>query len=414
MFAPASLARASRLILLASALWAPARLSGAAEPRLVVSFDDPAGDATGPGSYLPPRGREFTDGDFDLRRFAVYDEGDEVRLEVTLGAAIRRPDPALASATPPPDLSNGVYLQNVDVYVDRDPRPGAGFSACIPGRRIAFADGRTWETAVVLTPQPAAARAAVAEALGDAASHVLFPAPLEVEGATIIARVPASALGGAPRQEWGWSVHVSGARWAPSGAASDPARGRREPDALTMPVLVAPEARAFGGAPAGDAHPRVVDVLLPAGADQKAVLGSFDATTGALARVPFVYGAPPSAAPARASAPGVVSLTPRLTLSPRPGAPLPRETGERPRGDLGSAGPVLTVAEITEDTVRLAGPNIGLAPQQIGRVLGRDGATVGHVVLDQVLENGAVGHVVSGRENVAWGARVRFDSQGKR
>ncbi|HEY6002082.1 MAG TPA: glucodextranase DOMON-like domain-containing protein, partial [Anaeromyxobacter sp.] len=169
-------------------------------------------------------------------------------------------------------------------------------------------------------------------------------------------------------------------------------------------------ARAFGGAPAGDAHPRVVDVLLPAGADQKAVLGSFDATTGALARVPFVYGVPPSAA----SAPGALSLSPRLSLSPGPPPPLPRDSGERPRGDLGSGGPVLTVAEITEDTVRLAGPNIGLAPQQIGRVLGRDGATVGHVVLDRVLENGAVGHVVSGRENVTWGARVRFDPRPKR
>ncbi|HEY6004685.1 MAG TPA: glucodextranase DOMON-like domain-containing protein, partial [Anaeromyxobacter sp.] len=84
MLAPAPLARASRLAVLATALWASAHPAAAAEPRLVASFDDPAGDATGPGSYLPPRGPEFTDGDFDLRRFTVYDEGDSVRLEVTL------------------------------------------------------------------------------------------------------------------------------------------------------------------------------------------------------------------------------------------------------------------------------------------------------------------------------------------
>jgi hypothetical protein len=406
MVAKARLARASRLALLASALWAPARLAGAAEPRLVVAFDDPAGDAAGPGGYVAPRGPEYADGDFDLRRFAVYDEGDEVRLEVTLGAPIRRP------AAAPPELSNGIYVQNVDVYVDRDPGSGAGLSTCIPGRRVAFAGGATWETAVVLTPQPAAARAAVAEALGAAAAHVVFAAPLEVRGATIVARVPAPALGGAPRREWGWSVQVSGARWARSAAASDARQGEGEPDALTMPVLRAAEARAFGGAPEGDAHPRVVDVLLPPGADQRAVLGSFDATTGAFARVPFVYGVAPDS-PARASGPPP-SLTPRLTLSPVPG-PLPsRNAGERTRGQVGSAGPVLTVAEISEDTVQLAGPNVGLAPQQIGRVLGRDGATVGHVVLDRVLENGAVGHVVSGRENVSWGARVRFDSQAQR
>ena len=49
-------------------------------------------------------------------------------------------------------------------------------------------------------------------------------------------------------------------------------------NAFTMPVLSVREAFAFGGAPEGNLHPRVVDVLLPPGVDQKAVLGSFDAS----------------------------------------------------------------------------------------------------------------------------------------
>jgi hypothetical protein len=382
----------------------------AAEPRLVVAFDDPAGDADGPGSYRPPTAPGVTADEFDLRRFAVWQDGDDVVLEVTFAAPVRRPGPDAGPEAA--ELDNGLWLQNVDVYVDTDPTPGAGSAACIPGRRVAFADGRTWERAVVLTPRPAPARAAVTAALGAAtAARVLFPGPLQIRDRSVFARVPASALGGPPRREWGWSVQVSGARWERSALEGEPSPAKRAADAFTLPVLPEAGPRAFGGAPAGEAHPRVVDVLLPPGADQKAVLGSFDARTGAFARVPFVYAPAPPVAPPIPSA-----LAPRLgappSLSPR--APAPPAS---PAGSLapaapaagGGAGPILTVAELSDDVATLAGPNIGLAPQQVGRVLGRDGATVGHVVVDRVLENGVVARIVSGRENVRWGARVRFD-----
>lgn len=392
----------SRLAPLAAAALALAsQPTLAAEARLVASFDDPAGDATGPGTYLPPADPTFADGDFDLRRFAVYDEGDTVRLEVTLGAPIHRePAGAEKDARRP---ASGLAFRNVDVYVDSDPGPGSGFSASLPGRRIAFTDGKTWETAVVLTPWPDATRAAVAKALPRAAGHVLFPDSVEVRERTLVVRVPTAALGGTPSKAWGWSVQLSGARREAPG---------EDPDALTMPVLPARGAWSFGGAPAGEAHPRVVDVLLPPGADQKLVLGGFDAATGAFARVPFVYGDGASAPEARTSAGPSLrpSLSPRLGPFAPSGPPREAATAEG-TGPAGGSGPVLTVAEITEDRVRLAGPNIGLAQNQLGRVLGRDGATVGHVVIEQVLENGVQARVVSGRDNVRWGARVRFDAK---
>jgi carbohydrate-binding DOMON domain-containing protein len=43
-----------------------------AERTLIAGFDDPAGDANGPGTYQPPGDTDFLPGDFDLRRFAVY------------------------------------------------------------------------------------------------------------------------------------------------------------------------------------------------------------------------------------------------------------------------------------------------------------------------------------------------------
>src|SRR5262249_43922440 len=143
-----------------------------------------------------------------------------------------------------------------------------------------------------------------------------------------------------------------------------------EPDAFTMPVLGVSEAWAFGGAPEGSTHPRVIDVLLPRGASQSAVLGSFDAKTGELARVPFVT----------------------LEESPAP-APAPA---------------AWTVIDVADTAVTVGGPVGGLAPMMIGRVLDADGATVARVVVVKVLEAGIVASVVDGGERIKRGAAVRF------
>lgn len=365
---------------LAAALLAAAPAAGRATPRLVAAFDDAAGDATGPGSYVPPGDSDFEDGDFDLRRFAVLLDGDDVLLEVTLGARIRRPATTQRTNTSPLELTNGVYLQNVDVYVDSDRTPGSGFSTCIPGRRVAFDGGRTWESAVVLTPQPGPVRAIVDEAMGVAATHVHVATRIEARGRTVVARVPAAALGGTPRADWGWSVHVSGARWETTYALAARLRGAAEPDAFTMPVLPLRQAWAFGGAPAGDAHPRVVDVLLPAGADQRATLGSFDAASGAWARVPFVQ-AEPAGEEATAAAPSPASAPP--------------------------AG--FTVADVAGELVTLSGPGELLAPLRIGRVVGPAGEPLGSVVVTRVLPGGAVANLVDGKGVIARGAKVLFE-----
>jgi carbohydrate-binding DOMON domain-containing protein len=367
----------SRSLPLAAALLAAAPAGGLAAPRPVAAFEDAEGDATGPGGYAPPGDPEFEAGTFDLRRFEVLVDGDDVVLEVTLGARIRPPASTQRTNATPLDLSNGIYLQNVDVYVDTDRSPASGFASCIPGRRVAFADGRTWEAAVVLTPQPGPTRAIVASSMGPAARRISFPTGLQARGRTLVARVPAAALGGLPREDWGWAVHVSGARWERASTLL----GSREPDAFTMPVTTVREAWAFGGAPKGELHPRVVDVLLPPGADQRAVLGSFDAASGTFARVPFVD--------ARATVAGA--------------APAPAPAPPEPPGSL------LRIVDVSGDVVTLSGAVEGIVPLQIGRVLGEGGATVARVVVARVVGGGLVANVVEGRERIARGARVAFD-----
>lgn len=351
----------------------PAALAG---PEPVASFDDPPGDATGPGSYTPPLDSDFQDGDFDLRRFAVLTDGDDVVFEVTLGAQIRRPETTHRTNLADLQLLSGIYLQNIDIYIDRDRATGQGFTACIPGRRVAFPEGQGWEAAVVLTPQPGPARSVTESALGSAvASHIVFVDHVESRGRTLVARVPALALGGKPRKDWGWSVHVSGASWERNFAVMDRLRSGAEANAFTLPVLPVPEAYAFGGAPENGAYPRVLDVLTAPGADQRAILGAF---AGGPARVPFVY-----------------AERPPLVLTPMGTAVKPPEKG-------------LVVADIVENMISISGPVGGVRRMQIGKVLGSDGATVAHVIVVQILEGGLLTQPIDNKERIVRGAKVVF------
>jgi carbohydrate-binding DOMON domain-containing protein len=376
------LTRSALVAALAALSLAPAAQARTA-PVPVVSFEDDAHDATGPGGYTPPGDTTFQEGDFDLRRFTVLTDGDDVLFVVTLGAAIRTPSVTAQTGSTPVELSNGLYLQNIDIYLDTDPTPGAGSSACLPGRRVTFADGRTWEAAVVLTPRPGPARAVTEEALGRLAARVHFAERLLVQGRTVTARVPAAWLGGFPQPGWGYSVHVSGASWEQSYGVSSRFRGTHAPDAFTLPVLTTPEAFAFGGAPMGSAHPQVVDVLLPPGADQAAVLGSFDVGSGAWARVPFVYAQPPGAPPVT----GPVEPAAAPALPPPP----------------------FQVVDVSGAMVTLSGPAKELKAMQLGQVLGREGQPVARLVVVQVLEKGAVCSAVEGGDLIVPGARVRFE-----
>jgi C-terminal binding-module, SLH-like, of glucodextranase len=362
----------------------PAGEPGRAAPRLVAAFEDARDDANGPGSYEPPGDTQFQAGDFDLRRFAVLVDGDDVLFEVTLGADIRVPQDLYRTSGTPANLSNNLYLQNIDIYIDTDPSSPTGHTACVPGRRVAFAGGRTWKRAVILTPQPGLAQAVTSEALPAAARKMIFPNRLQLRGRTLIARVPADQLGGPPMAAWGYSVHVSGATWERNLRAIDRLTGTVEANAFTMPILSLREAFAFGGAPAGDAFPRVVDVLLPPGRDQGEVLGSYESVSGAWAKVPFVYAQPPGPAPAPLPAPDAATTA------------LPRTP--------------FTVVDVSDTMVTIAGPVKELKPMQLGHVLGARGEPVARLVVVQVLEKGAVASLVPGGGPISAGARITFQA----
>jgi carbohydrate-binding DOMON domain-containing protein len=370
--------------------------AAAAPPETLFEQEDPPGDSDGPGSYSPPTDADLQGGSFDLRKFVARVEGDVVVLEVTLGEAVRPPDSVLRTNATPVQLDNGIYLQNIDIYVDTDPSPSAkGVSTCIPGRRVAFADGRTWKRAIVLTPQPSLVSSIVEGALRDSAWRVAYPGPLVNRGRTLVARVPVAFFGAKPRREWGWSVQVSGAAWQRSFQAVDQVRGTAKADALTMPVSTTAERWEFGGAELGHAHPQVVDVLVPPGVDQHQVLSGFNNDTGEYARVPFAYGRPPPPPP--------MAVAPE---SPQPEAPKPAPVTAA--ATTAAQPPGWSVVDVAGEIVSIRGATAGVTPMMFGQVLDAAGGVLARVVVMQVLPGGIVASAVDGREKIAAGAQVRF------
>jgi len=413
----------AQALLLSLACGAPTAALGAKPaPRLVASFEDAAHDATGPGTYQPPGDTEFEDGDFDLRRFAVYSDGEDVLFQVTLSAPFREPSITQRTNLIPLALDNRIFFQNIDIYVDTEPGSTKGYSVCIPGRRVRFDEGRTWKVAVILTPQPVPARAITASVFGEEAMrHVIFAESLDVRGRVVTVRVPEWYFGGPPRREWAYSVHVSGATWERSFSALDLLRSGKEANAFTMPVVGMREAWAFGGAPSGEAHPRVVDVLLLPGTDQKEVLGSFNATSGEYARVPFVSLVPaPAPAPPAAAVPAPASK-PDATMDASAAAPSSAAPATSLAGLVAAPAlvveaapppPALTVVDVSEGMISVSGPVAGIKAMQLGRVLGPTGLTVARLVVIQVFEKGLVARAVEGGAKVERGAAVRFDGAG--
>ncbi|MDQ3265351.1 MAG: hypothetical protein M3Y59_17125 [Myxococcota bacterium] len=407
-----------------------------------LNFEDPRGDDQGPGNYLPPTGSEFRPGDFDLRRFAVRVEGQDAVLEVTLGAKLRRDIVSQRTNAAALDLSNGIFVQHIDIYVDN--QPGAGFTAGLPGRRVAFAPEEAWDLAVTLTPQPGPTRTVLEGWNRDAAERVLTPGPLQATGNTVRVRVPLSTLGGVPQPSWGWSVMVSGALWDHSFSAFDRIRGAYSPDAFTVPVYGVPEERAFGGASLNGGHPYVIDVLLPKGASQKKVLGTFG--PGQPAVVPMIYQQRPAAVAVRMPASGGIAVEriPTTSEASAGGAAAGLTTGAAGASVApGSAGPsaatraadtpvaeapvgvsspssgasgaapppgpvILEIATVQGDTVVIPAPDGGVKAWQIGTVVDAEDRQIGRVVVTNVSPGFVMATVTEGKSRVQPGTRVRF------
>lgn len=362
---------------------APAALGGPA-----VTLDDPADDDRGPGHYVYPSGSRFGRGQLDLRRFEVIDRADHAELRITVAAPPKKPIEAHNAVGGQVDLSNGIYIQNIDVYVDMT--PGVGLIEGLPGRRVAFHPEQGWELAVVLTPQPYGLRS-VMEDWGLPGTQVYVPTGVIHEGPTFVARVPHARLGGPVRPEWGWAVAISGATWAQNFELTDRLVDDHQLDAYTLPVHTVPQDDAFGGGTVGGVHPQVIDILTPPGVTQKQLLSAHDAAAKRFATVAMVYPHPEKAA---AAGHGV---TPDRFAGVTPADGSTAAPAARPR-----------VRDVLETTVVIVDPPAGLAAYKLGVVLDADDRPVGKVVVTAIRSEFVTASIVEGLDAIREGMAVRF------
>ena len=373
-------------VLLAAMVWSSPSFGRPAGPYR-VTLEDPHGDDDGPGSYVYPSDNDYPRGCFDLERLEVRREGDFIVFEVTFAAAVRKPPQVRRTSVLEIDLDNGLYVQNVDIYIDTDGDPTTGSTEAIPGRNVTLDGATPWDRAVVLTPLPFAVRSLLSD--WRPASRVLVPANLQTRGATVVARIPVGELGD-PEPRWGYAVMVSGAIWEESFDAVNRLVGSYRKNAFTMPVFAVAEARIIGGADLTNYHPWVMDVLTAKGHSQRKVLSAYDEKRGRLAAVPMVYPFPDAHAAAAEAAPE----PPRLVVAP--------PVGVRP-GEI-----VLRVSDVQTDMVVLERGPEEVKPFTLGTVLDEEGQAVAQVVVTAVYPKFVLVTAVEGADAIKVGAAVRF------
>ena len=295
--------------------------AAAAKQPLLFQIDDPRGDDHGDGTLVYPANDDYVRGDLDLLSFAARRGDGGTWFEATFARPIRKPDARAIDGlgTPLQSVAQlGFFTFNLDVYIDRDREPGSGGVVALPGRKARIAPDSAWDRAVVLTPQPHAARGelkrllvrALEEELDrdepglelaqavemrhripmDVEDRVLFPTLVRVRGQKISFFVPDLFLGGPASPDWSYVVAVSGANLVQSFdlTGSLGLSEAADPSLMILPVVSGRPRDAFGGRERAPLQPPLVDVLVPAGTTQEEVLQSYDPADGLPAELPGV------------------------------------------------------------------------------------------------------------------------------
>ncbi len=296
-----------RLILAALLLSSPLSAAGP-----VWTLNDPRGDDYGGGPLIYPMNADYDKGDLDLLSLSAYERADGTLFEAKFARPIRKPERRTVDGigTSLDQLARyGFYTFNIDIYIDTDNQPGSGSLSTLPGRKAAVDPADGWEKAVCLTPDPLLARNELrrvlvrnekrrARAAGrrgvvaderrrelseSVADYVFFPDRIRVIGNRVEFFVPRSFLGGPLKPGWKYIVAVSGADVM--FRTDQQNRFLREGDAmeslLILPVTTGrPLDRFGGGAEEDEFQPPLVDIIVPAGSDQKKVLSGYDPDTG--------------------------------------------------------------------------------------------------------------------------------------
>ncbi|MBM3695933.1 MAG: glycoside hydrolase [Actinobacteria bacterium] len=238
----------------------PADAPGAAQVpdisnvEVFLEVADPTGDDHGPGSYTYPRDGVFAAGSYDLTSVTFGTEGGD--LVVTLQV--------LATIANPWGSPNGLAIQTLDIYIDRDPGSGTGARRLIDGRNAALEEGNGWEYGITVEGWYPAIYVAAPDGTTQETTPTFRVIVLGDKGRVIV-RVPLELLGGGDPAAWGYAVALMSQEGYPSSGV------RRVRD-----VMVTAEQWRIGGAPGpGVTHTRIMDLLWPEAGKQEEWLSAY-------------------------------------------------------------------------------------------------------------------------------------------
>jgi glucoamylase len=214
----------------------------------VLDVTDPDGDDNGPGTYAYPTAADFHAGAFDLQRFQVIVDGDNVLLR----AKVRDLSPTFGSPT-------GAQL--LDVYV-HTPTGATSTAAAFASRNYTIAADSAWSKRIEV-------EGFADPVFVDAAGTSLGTVSVQASQASgfITAVVPLAAFG-TPAPGWAFTVVLHGQ----DGFSPDRARGfQPTPQDFQFGVCAAGGTSPICAADPATV-PKAMDVLTPAGVSQAAEL----------------------------------------------------------------------------------------------------------------------------------------------
>lgn len=222
-----------------------------------LDVEDPVGDDHGPGTYTYPADVVFLAGSYDLTRFQVGTENDDLVFMLEVVAPIQNPWGS------PRNFS----VQTFDIYIDQDPGAGTGARLLLPGRHASLEQGNGWEFGITLEGWYPAIY--VADPAGEQEETTpTFNVTTFGDKGKVVARIPLELFGGGDPGRWGYAAVVLSQEGYPSTGV----RRVRDVEATAQQWVL-------GGGPADLNHTRIIDVAYLAAGIQEAGLSEYAAVT---------------------------------------------------------------------------------------------------------------------------------------
>jgi len=293
----------------------------AAEGQPIFTLTDPKGDDYGDGTLQYPLRTDMQPGELDLVKLSAFARSGGTLFEATFARPVRAPERRTIDqigTTLDKIAKLGFYTFNIDVYIDTDRIPGSGSTQTLPGRRASIAPANAWEKAVCLTPRPydaqdmlkaiyvheakmelkrrqrsvtSADMDGISASVGrEVTSSVFFPTVVSVTGRSIRFFVPDAFLGGPAKDTWSYVVGVTGAdvQLKVDISAIMGSEGS-SPGLMIIPILPGKGLVNFGTNREGyDLQPDLIDIIVPPGMTQQAVLKDYDLVGGRPVALPGV------------------------------------------------------------------------------------------------------------------------------